>query len=51
MKERQIRRIFTDNLIRAQREPLRSYVNKIRYGINNELARTETNSGNAVCQY
>jgi|GEM_PF-2725312 len=29
----------------AEQEPLRFCVNKIRYGINNELERTETNSG------
>ncbi len=29
----------------AQQEPLHSCVKKIRYGINNELERTDTNSG------
>ncbi|MFZ3166690.1 MAG: hypothetical protein WA130_03675 [Candidatus Methanoperedens sp.] len=31
----------------AQQEPLHFCVNKIRYGINNELERTETNSGHS----
>jgi hypothetical protein len=31
----------------AQQEPLRSCVKKIRYGINNELGRTDTNSGHS----
>jgi hypothetical protein len=30
-----------------QQEPLRSGVTKIRYGINNELERTDTNSGHS----
>jgi hypothetical protein len=46
-----IGRIFTDYLIHSQHEKLCSCVNKISYGINNELGRTETNSGNLVCQY
>jgi len=32
----------------AQQEPLRSGMNKIKYSINNELRRTETNSGYSV---
>jgi len=31
----------------AQQEPLRFCVNKIRYDINNELGRTDTNSGHS----